>query len=145
MRVPRLPRRWRTTLLVVCCTLAGACVELPGLYKIDINQGNFVRAEQVRGLREGMTREQVRFILGEPLLKSLLHPDQWDYLYYIRPGSGEEPVRRHLRVIFADDLLLRYEVDFSLEDAEDPELPDPSPPDPVAPELETPPGFSFAP
>lgn len=58
-------------------------------YKIDIQQGNFVSSEMLAQLKEGMTREQVRFVLGTPLLTDMFHADRWDYDFRLTKGSGE--------------------------------------------------------
>jgi outer membrane protein assembly factor BamE len=58
-------------------------------YKIDIQQGNFVSAEMLAQLKEGMTREQVRFVLGTPLLTDMFHADRWDYDFRLKKGNGE--------------------------------------------------------
>jgi outer membrane protein assembly factor BamE len=58
-------------------------------YKIDIQQGNFVSAEMLAQLKKGMTREQVRFVLGTPLLTDMFHADRWDYDFRLKKGNGE--------------------------------------------------------
>lgn len=75
-------------------------------YRIDVRQGNFVTQEMVGQLKPGMTRDQVRFILGTPLLADIFHADRWDYIYNFRPGHGEPQLRR-LAVFFVDDKLAR--------------------------------------
>ena len=67
-RAPRLP------------PLLSACFLKP--YKIDVQQGNFLDQEMVAKLKPGMTRSQVRFLLGTPLIADPFHPDRWDYVYY---------------------------------------------------------------
>ncbi|NBQ87467.1 MAG: outer membrane protein assembly factor BamE [Betaproteobacteria bacterium] len=79
-------------------------------YRIEIVQGNFVSSEQVAALKPGMTRLQVRDLLGSPLLTSVFHGDRWDYAFTIR-RTGTEPQRRHLSVFFKGDLLERHEGD----------------------------------
>lgn len=79
-------------------------------YRIEIVQGNFVSSEQVAALRPGMTRLQVRDLLGSPLLTSVFHGERWDYSFTIR-RTGTPPQRRHLSVFFKGDLLERHEGD----------------------------------
>ncbi len=79
-------------------------------YRIEIVQGNFVSSEQVAALKPGMTRLQVRDLLGSPLLTSVFHGDRWDYAFTIR-RTGTEPQRRHLSVFFKGDALERHEGD----------------------------------
>lgn len=79
-------------------------------YRIDIQQGNFVSQEMVSKLRPGMSKEQVRFILGTPLVTDIFHADRWDYVYsFKRPGQA--PERRRLAVFFEDDRLARLDGD----------------------------------
>jgi outer membrane protein assembly factor BamE len=85
---------------------------LPGLsaHKIDIQQGNAVTQEMVAKLQPGMTRNQVRFVLGTPLLVDPFRADRWDYFYsYMQRGEVVE--QRRLVVFFKDDKLDRVEGD----------------------------------
>ena len=75
-------------------------------YRIDVRQGNLVTQEMVAQLKPGLSREQVRFILGTPLLTDVFHADRWDYVYRFQPGSGDAQQRR-LTVFFADGKLAR--------------------------------------
>ena len=59
------------------------------VYRPDVQQGNFISKEMVSQLKVGMTPEQVRFILGSPLLTDLFHETRWDYPFRIRKGDGE--------------------------------------------------------
>lgn len=73
-------------------------------YKVDVVQGNFISREQVQALQPGMGRQQVREILGTPLMASLFHADRWEYVFTIkRPGI--EAQTRRLTVFFKDNLL----------------------------------------
>ncbi len=80
-------------LLLTSLTLTGlfalAGCSFPGVYKIDIQQGNVVTQDMIDQLRPGMTRRQVRFIMGNPLISDTFHANRWDYLYSIQPGGGE--------------------------------------------------------
>jgi outer membrane protein assembly factor BamE len=75
-------------------------------YRIDIRQGNYVTQEMVAQLKPGMTRDQVRFILGTPLVADIFHAERWDYVYSFKPGRGEAQSRR-FTVFFVDDKLAR--------------------------------------
>ncbi len=77
-------------------------------YRIDIQQGNFVSREMVDRLREGMTREQVRFALGTPLLNDLFHDNRWDYTFRLQKGSGEV-ISSRVSVFFEGDRLVKIE------------------------------------
>lgn len=76
-------------------------------YRIDIRQGNLVTQEMVGQLKAGMSREQVRFLLGTPMLADVFHPDRWDYVYFFKPGNKpEDTQQRRLIVYFEDDRLV---------------------------------------
>ncbi|MDP1733066.1 MAG: outer membrane protein assembly factor BamE [Sulfuritalea sp.] len=94
-------------------------------YRIDVRQGNFVTQEMVAQLKPGLTREQVRFILGSPLVADMFHVDRWDYVYRFQPGSGEAQQRR-LVVFFQDNKLTRVAGDVVAEDSTKVEAPKPA-------------------
>ncbi len=77
-------------------------------YRPDIAQGNFVSQEMVAQLKEGMTREQVSFVLGTPLLNDIFHAERWDYVFRYKKGNGEITNSR-VSVFFKDNRLVRYE------------------------------------
>lgn len=79
-------------------------------YRIDIVQGNVVTREQAQALRTGMSREQVRGILGSPLVASVFHADRWDYVFsFSRQGQPRQ--QRKVAVFFKGDVLERFEAD----------------------------------
>jgi len=86
-------------------------------YKVEVVQGNFLSREQVEALQPGMTREQVRAILGTPLVTSLFHADRWDYVFTMK-RQGVEPQQRRLTVFFNGDTLARSEGDTMPSEAE---------------------------
>ncbi len=112
--------------LVVCGALAG-CSGFDGAslhmasvvspYRIDIVQGNFVSSEQVALLKPGMVRQQVRDLLGTPLLQSVFHSDRWDYVFTFK-RQGEEPQLRKVTVFFNGPVLDRFEADALPTEAE---------------------------
>jgi len=75
-------------------------------YRIDVRQGNVITQEMVAQLKPGLTKDQVKFILGSPLVVDMFHSDRWDYVYHFKPGKGELQNRR-LTVIFEDGKLAR--------------------------------------
>ena len=93
----------------------GACQTvpmLPGLkpYRMDIQQGNVVTQEMVAKLKPGMTRQQVRFVMGTPPITDTFHQDRWDYVYYLNKG-GRVVEHRRLVLLFEGDTLKRIEGD----------------------------------
>jgi outer membrane protein assembly factor BamE len=77
-------------------------------YRPDIQQGNFVSQETLDQLKVGQTREQVRFLLGTPLLMDMFHADRWDYPFYLARGNGELTTSR-VTVYFKNDVVERFE------------------------------------
>ena len=77
-------------------------------YRPDIQQGNFVSAEMLSQLKVGQTREQVRFLLGTPMLMDMFHADRWDYPFYLARGNGELTTSR-VTIYFKDDVVERFE------------------------------------
>jgi len=118
LRTPLSSRSARLTVIaasvVVGSTLLSGCGALQpqadrflGVltpYRIDIVQGNVVTKEQAALLRPGLSRTQVRDILGSPLVTDLFHADRWDYLFTIR-RPGTEPQRRSVVVLFDGDVV----------------------------------------
>lgn len=94
----------RTLLIAALALGATACV-----YRVNIQQGNFLTTETTDQLKEGMTRSQVRFLLGTPMVPDAFDEDRWDYLYTMQRGRLKEPERRQLIVYFADDKVVRFE------------------------------------
>lgn len=93
----------------------GACTAsyVPSIlqpYRPDVQQGNIVTKDMVEQLRPGMTRDQVRFLLGTPMLTDVFHQDRWDYTYYLRRKSADPQIRK-LSIIFADGKLDRFNSD----------------------------------
>lgn len=105
--------------LLAAALLAGACSAYDSTsrkvasaitpYRINIVQGNFVSREAVSQLREGMTRDQVRFLLGTPLLQDVFHGNRWDYYFSFRRGSTPVVQSRHFTVFFDADKLVKWE------------------------------------
>jgi outer membrane protein assembly factor BamE len=92
--------------------LVAGCGNVPLItpYKLDVQQGNVVTQEMVARLKPGMTRSQVRFTLGTPLLVDPFRADRWDYVFvFMKQGVVTE--QRRIVVIFKDDKLLRVEGD----------------------------------
>jgi outer membrane protein assembly factor BamE len=113
----------QTALLLLACTVLASCSSLRSMsdssinpvnwvtpYKVDVIQGNFVSKEQVELLRPGMTREQVKAVMGTPLMASLFHGDRWDYVFTLK-RQGVEPQSYKYTVFFKGDQLERFEGD----------------------------------
>jgi outer membrane protein assembly factor BamE len=106
----------RNTALLLGLLTLGACggniLQFPGVYKIDIRQGNIITQDMVDQLRPGMTKRQVTFVMGTPLVADPFYQDRWDYVYNYQPGGGER-VGERLTVFFENDALVRITGDFT--------------------------------
>ncbi len=92
-------------ILVACGTLlASGCV-----YRMSISQGNYLVTDSVSQLKEGMTRSQVRFLLGTPMVPDAFNDARWDYYYFYSSKYFKEPLKRRLTVFFEDEKVARYE------------------------------------
>jgi outer membrane protein assembly factor BamE len=86
-------------------------------YRVDVIQGNFVSREQVAQLRPGLTREQVKSVMGTPLLASLFHADRWDYVFTLQ-RQGVPNQSYNYTVYFTGDQLVRFEGDVMPSEAD---------------------------
>ena len=102
-------------LLVLFGGLAAGCgfvPRIPGIppYRMEIQQGNYVSQEMVAQLKQGMTKEQVRFVLGTPMVTDIFHADRWDYVYWRELPNGNREQRK-LTVRFENGQLARLDGD----------------------------------
>ena len=86
------------------------------IFRIDVPQGNYLEQKDVDKLRIGMTREQVEFVLGRPLVRDSFNQDVWYYVYKIKRGMSDEHVQKNMEVHFEDDKLAKVEGDFELHE-----------------------------
>ncbi len=103
-------------LMLLCATSLVGCnnvgsMDFPGVYKIGIAQGNIITQEMVDQLRPGMTKRQVIFVMGTPLVRDPYHQDRWDYIYSFQPGGGVRG-QESISVFFIDDELVSFTGDF---------------------------------
>jgi outer membrane protein assembly factor BamE len=96
----------RLSVLGVFAALGSGCV-----YRMDIQQGNYLEGKTVDQLQVGMTRSQVRYLLGTPMVPDLFDKDRWDYLYYFQRGRLKRPEQRHVIVYFKDDKVTSFDRD----------------------------------
>lgn len=107
-------------LFVASLSISGCSTEkIPGVYRPDVQQGNVVTQEMVDKLRPGMTRQQVQYIMGTPLLVDVFHQNRWDYLYSMEPGNDDRHQER-ISIYFEDGRLARIAGDFRPMPTEDP-------------------------
>ena len=99
---------YRLVLALSIALAASGCLKI---YSPEVQQGNIVNQEMIDKLKPGMTRAQVRFVLGTPLVVDPFHSDRWDYVYFYKPSHNGAPETRRLTVIFDGDALARMEGD----------------------------------
>ena len=93
--------------LLVLAALA-ACTGLTGcVYRMDIQQGNYLDGKAVSQLKVGMTRSQVRYILGTPMVEDVFNNERWDYIYYFKRGYVRRPLESRVIVYFTGDKVQR--------------------------------------
>jgi outer membrane protein assembly factor BamE len=98
-------------------------LRLPEVHKVDIQQGNIITQEMIDELKPGMSKSQVRFVMGTPLIADTFKQNRWDYFYSLKPGKGLE-VRERMAVFFEDEKLSGLKGDY---------MPSPEPEEQVAP------------
>jgi outer membrane protein assembly factor BamE len=92
--------RPRRRFLLLATALAAGCV-----YRVDVQQGNLLDENDIEAIQPGMTRSQVRYLLGTPVIEDPFHQDRWDYMYYLRAGRARKPIQRWLIVEFDGDVV----------------------------------------
>lgn len=93
-----------TTLVTSACS----SLRFPGVFRIDVGQGNLITKDMVDKLRVGMTPRQVRYVMGSPMIADTFHPDRWDYLYNLETGKGIF-IENHLVLYFEGERLARID------------------------------------
>ncbi|MBT8429048.1 MAG: outer membrane protein assembly factor BamE [Gammaproteobacteria bacterium] len=86
--------------------LALLFVNLGCVYKQNVYQGNPISADDIAEVEVGMTRSQVKFLLGTPMIADPFHQDRWDYIYYYRDGKTANEFRRHFAVYFENNVVI---------------------------------------
>jgi outer membrane protein assembly factor BamE len=108
----------RLAILVLVCVALGGCgiggvrFGFPGVYRIDVAQGNIVTQEMIDRLQPGMTKRQVRFIMGTPLVVDTFETERWDYVYSMS-RRGEPGSEKRVSLYFEKDALVRFSGDFT--------------------------------
>ena len=109
---PTLAAAVAAALAAVLASGCGFVPRIPGVtpYRIDIQQGNYVSQEMIAQLKPGMTKEQVRFVLGTPMVTDIFHSDRWDYVYWREAPNGARETRK-VTVLFEQGQLARVNGD----------------------------------
>ncbi len=96
-------------MILVAAIVAAATVAIGCVYRINIQQGNLLDADLIDQVEVGMTRTQVRFLLGTPLVNNPFDEDRWDYYYYFRAGKSRKTTTQHFVVFFDGDQVSRVD------------------------------------
>ena len=94
------------------CLVLGSAVSLMAsgcVYRINIQQGNFLNQSAVDTVKEGMTRSQVRYLLGTPMVSDSFNKERWDYIYYLKKGRSRHIDSRRVTVYFDGDKVARLD------------------------------------
>lgn len=110
MMPPHMRTFLLTGLLALALPLAGGCV-----YQPSLSQGNLLKQEDIDQLEIGMTRNQVRFLLGTPMIDDPFHEERWDYVYYLRIGRQDPRFTRWVTIIFDGDNVAEIRKDQELQ------------------------------
>lgn len=104
----------RTTIITIALSLS-ACSSW--VYRIDIPQGNYLEQKSIDKIQIGMTKEQVKFILGSPVLIDTFDNDTWNYVYRFKSGSSKKlDMQKSFTIKFEDDKLISADGDFELSE-----------------------------
>ncbi|MES9872142.1 MAG: outer membrane protein assembly factor BamE [Candidatus Sedimenticola sp. 6PFRAG7] len=99
--------------------IPNALNEMPLIYRIDVQQGNVLTQETLNKLQPGMTKSQVRYLMGTPMLVDAFHQNRWDYIYSMKEG-GDERDQERVALFFENDRLVRIEGDLRPQPETDP-------------------------
>ena len=95
-------------MLISCATVMDS---MPGIYRLEVQQGNIVDQSMVDQLKPNMSKRQVLYIMGSPMLIDVFHRTRWDYIYSDQP-SGEARVQKHISLFFENDQIVGIQGDF---------------------------------
>lgn len=110
MRTQSITMKRLLLTLVLCATLvSGGCV-----YRATISQGNLIEQEDLDQVAIDMTRNQVRFLLGTPMIDDPFHADRWDYVYYLKVGRDDATFERWVSIFFENDRVSEIRKDLQL-------------------------------
>lgn len=93
----------KTTVLLfvfICLAISSGCV-----YRAAVSQGNLIKQEDLDQVEIAMTKNQVRFLLGTPMIDDPFTRNRWDYVYYLKIGRGDASQKRWVSVFFVDDVV----------------------------------------
>ena len=102
-------------LVIISIILISGCSQFPGVYQLDIPQGNMISQKNVNKLQPGMTPRQVQFIMGTAIVEDTFNADRWDYIYSMKK-AGQNSILSRVSVFFSDGLLSKIQGDMRPEE-----------------------------
>ncbi len=99
----------KVILIAALLTIASGCV-----FRANISQGNLIEQDDLDQIEVGMTRNQIRFLLGTPMIDDPFHKNRWDYIYYLKVGRKDTVAKRWVSVLFSDDKVSEINKDLEL-------------------------------
>jgi len=116
---PRMKKLLVIIAIFACLWLAACSIaDWRLVHRIDVQQGNVIDQKALNQLKPGMTRRQVQFVIGSPMVADVFHQDRWDYIYRMQPGTGKVE-EQHVTFYFENDKLARISGTMHPEDAGD--------------------------
>lgn len=106
----------RVVVLLVLISISSVNSGCLRAYRPNIQQGNIVTAQMLESLAPGMSRREVRYTLGSPMIEDPFHADRWDYVYTLREGRSNKRQQSLITVVFDNDKLASVEGDESLRE-----------------------------
>jgi outer membrane protein assembly factor BamE len=104
----KLISKFISPLLTALLILQIQACSFPGVFKINVQQGNIINTEMLETLKPGMTKKQVHFVLGKPVLDNLFNDDLENYVYTYQKAGGEI-AQQTIKIFYKDDIFERYE------------------------------------
>ena len=106
----RLTARALAALLLLATVVLSGCV-----YRANISQGNLIKQDDLDQVEVGMTKSQVRFLLGTPMVDDPFHSDRWDYIYYLKIGRKDADFTRWVSIVFENNIVVEIRKDLELD------------------------------
>ena len=103
-----------TRYLIIAIILVSLTASTGCVYRQSIAQGNLIEQEDLDQVEIGMTRNQIRFLLGTPMIDDPFHKDRWDYVYYLKVGREDATFKRWISIFFENDLVSEIHKDQEL-------------------------------
>jgi outer membrane protein assembly factor BamE len=97
-------------LIAALLTVVSGCV-----FRANISQGNLIEQDDLDQIEVGMTRNQIRFLLGTPMIDDPFHKDRWDYVYYLKIGRKDTVAKRWVSILFSGDKVGEIRKDLELD------------------------------